>query len=306
MTQASYAPNRETPRADSAAGRRTFGLTIGGWQLVRLVGEGSLARVFQARPEQSPADWPSDYAVKMLKSSHATDPQAAALLAHEASVGRRISHPHLISILAAQTDRRPQFLVMPFMSGATLKDALAATGRVATPVALWIARQTAEALSSIHDAGYVHGDVKPGNIFVSPGGHATLLDLGFARRFDQTEYVLDRPFLGTLRYVAPELFTSSLRHGPASDIYSLGVVLHEMLTGQPPFADENPSELARAHLHRVPPAPRSITPQMSRDVARLLRSMLSKDPLRRPQTAEELAHRLAIVEVDTFGERLSA
>ena len=310
MTQTSEALDTTAPRAESAPdvgnGRRMTGVTLGGWQLVRLVGEGALTRVFQARPERSPADWPADYAVKTLKPSFAADPKAAAQLAHEVAVGRRIAHPHLISILAAQTDRRPQYVVMPYMSGATLQDAVASAGRVATPVALWIARQVAEALDAIHRAGYVHGDIKPANIFVSPDGHATLLDLGFARRFDEAEYILDRPFLGTLRYAAPELFTSSLRHGPASDLYSLGIVLHEMLTGEPPFADQSPAELAQAHLRRVPPAPRSIAPQMSRDVARLLRRLLAKDPLRRPQTAEELAHRLALVEVDTFGERLSA
>ena len=96
-------------------------------------------------------------------------------------------HPHLIAVLSAQLETAPHYLVMPLLQGATLRTVLAACGPLPTPHALWIVRQIAESLAALHEAGWIHADVKPGNIHVSPSGHATLIDLGFALRRDSAE-----------------------------------------------------------------------------------------------------------------------
>ena len=101
--------------------------------------------------------------------------------------------------------------------------------------ALWIVRQTAEALDALHAAGWMHGDVTSGNIRVSPAGHVTLIDLSFARRREEIGSAADRPIMGTCSYVAPECLTSALRPDIRSDIYSLGVVLFEILSGSLPY-----------------------------------------------------------------------
>jgi len=161
-------------------------------------------------------------------------------------------------------------------------------------------------LETLHENGWIHGDLKPANIFLSPTGHATLLDLGFTRRIESPGNIVDRPLLGTLHYVPPELITSTLKADGRSDFYSLGITLYQMLTGRLPFANDDVGQLVTLHLQGVPPEPRRFRPQLPHHVCRLLREMLAKEPLRRPHTAEELVSRLAELEIDTFDERFAA
>jgi serine/threonine protein kinase len=154
----------------------------------------------------------------------------------------------------------------------------------------------------------MHGDVKPGNIFVSPAGHVTLLDLGFARRNGDTTAggtgsAVDRCVLGTCSYIAPELITSALRADVRSDIYSLGVVLFELLCGRLPFVGKDLAELAAQHRQATPPDLGRLVPDLPGELVELVRQMLAKEPLRRPQTPRELVDRLARIEIATFSER---
>jgi serine/threonine-protein kinase len=225
------------------------------------------------------------------------------MLRREAYLGRRVANPHLICVLAARVDPLSSYVVMPRLEGATVKHVLGAGGQFSVPQSLWIARQVAEALAALHAEGWIHGDVKPGNIFVSPEGHATLIDLGFAlerREFRSPDHHV---FVGSCRYVAPEMITSTTGHGPASDIYSLGVTLYEMLTGRSPFDAVRPAEFALAHTRQIPANPRRWVPQIPTRVAQLLQQMLAKQPLRRPHGADELVERLARLEVETFTDR---
>ncbi len=276
---------------------------LGPWQLVRQVAEGNLCRVYQARPADGSASRPAAYAVKVLLERWQDDAAAIESLRREAIVGRQVSHAHLISVLAAHVGGPPYFVVMPWLSGSTLADSLAAGQRPSLPVALWLARQTAEALGALHAAGWMHGDVKPSNMFISTGGHATLLDLGFARRPEETGSVVDRCVAGTFHYIAPEMVTSALRPDIRSDLYSLGVTLYELLTGRLPFTGQSLAELAEQHRQSEPPDIRSLAPQLPLAVSRLVHALMAKEPLRRPQTPEELIERLAVLEIATFAER---
>ncbi len=273
------------------------------WELVNFAAEGGLAQIFRARPAGSPTNQPALYALKMLLPDWQNDPQAVRLLKREALVGQSVSHPHLIPILYASVQQSPRFVVMPWLEGATLEQRLAAGQRFDLPQVLWIARQTAEALEALHRAGWMHGDVKPSNIMLSPGGHATLLDLGFARRTDETGSAVDRCVLGTFYYIAPEFLTSAIRADIRSDIYSLGAVLYRILAGRLPFAGHDLAELASQHKQSLPPELRRIAPHLPAGVARLIHQMLSKDPLRRPQNPRELIEIMARLEIETFSER---
>jgi serine/threonine protein kinase len=276
---------------------------VGEWDLVRLVGEGSLTEVYRARPAGSAADRPAAYALKMLRAQWQRDPKAIELLRREALVGRQVAHPHLIAILAAGLVRPPYFVVMPWLEGRTLAKRLAGRVGIDVPVALWIGRQVAEALDALHAAGWTHGDVKPTNIFISPEGHVTLLDLGFARRGEETGSAVDRCVMGTCSYMAPEMITSALGADIRSDIYSLGVVLYEAFSGRLPFAGSDLGELASQHRQARPPDLRRLVPQLPRGVTRLVHQMLAKVPLRRPQAPAELIERLVALEIETFAER---
>jgi len=241
--------------------------------------------------------------MKMLLPRWEDDPEAIRLLLREVVAGRSVSHPHLVSILSASISRPPRFLVMPWLEGRTLQEHLSAERCFDLPEVLWIGRQVAEALQALYAAGWTHGDVKPSNVFLSPQCHVTLLDLGFARRNDETGSAVDRCVTGTCNYMAPELIVSALRADIRSDIYSLGVVLFQMFSGRLPFSGDDLATLATQHKQAAVPDLYRLAPQLPVGVVRLVRAMLSKEPLRRPQTPSELIERLANLEIATFSER---
>ncbi len=290
------------PRARAAPGQLVR--TIGPWHLVRRLGEGAWTEVYQARPASSTREETADYVVKVLKPSCQNDPLAIQLLQREVFVARQVRHPHLSSILSAHTDSAPRFVIMPYIDGISAADALQAAGRFIVPQGLWIARQTAEGLQALHQRGWLHGDVKPANIIVSANGHATLVDLGLARPLDASRSS-DEPLTGSMAYASPETFNPHVPFGPGSDVYSLGITLYELLTAARPFNDQDPTDLAAAHLTRAVPDPRLLVPQLPPRISRLLRQMLAKDPLRRP-AVPELIDWLVDLEVETFSERWAA
>jgi eukaryotic-like serine/threonine-protein kinase len=273
------------------------------WELVEFAGLGTLAHIFRARPVGTPADRPATYAVKMLRPCWEDDDQAIRLLQREAMVGQTVSHAHLAPVLAAHVVEPPRLLVMPWLEGASLGARLADGQQFGVPEALWIARQAAEALDALYTAGWMHGDVTPGNILVSPSGHATLLDLNFARRSDEIGSVVDRPIMGTCSYLAPEHLVSALRPDIRSDIYSLGVMLFEMFSGRRPYYSETLVELATEQRQTAPPELSRLAPHLPTEVVQLVRRMMAKEPLRRPQTPRELRDRLIALEIATFSQR---
>ena len=284
---------------DRYAGSRS----IGKWRLTHLLARGQLTSTYCAQPQGCSASWPSDYVVKMLRGSRDEDPLAIDVLRREAEIGRLVSHSHLVPILDAHVEGSPYFIVMPRLGGTSLDQVIAEVGRIRVPQALWIVRQIAEALQTVHREGWIHADVKPSNLVVAREGHATLIDLGCALREDESILSWDRPVVGTLHYVAPEMIHSTIRTDHRSDIYSLGVTLFQMLTGRLPFDGRSPQELVEAHLRQAMPDPRPISADINDDIAELLRCMLAKEPLRRPQNAEELIERLVRLELETMDHR---
>ncbi len=296
------------PRSDAgqwqtafASGTRTAAdsqpAQAGSWRLEGLLGEGTLARVFAAQPVGSPTDRPAPYALKMLRPRWNDRPEALALLRREASVGRSVAHPHLVAILAAHVLESPYFVVMPRLAGETLAALLNREPRLNVLRALWIARQTAEALEALHARDFLHGDVKPSNIQIAPTGHVTLLDLSFARPMNDGSSLVDLPLLGTLNYLPPEQIGSTLRCDHRSDIYSLGVVIYEMLAGGPPFEASDLAALLQMHRQERPKHLRTVRPDVPSPLANLVRQMLSKEPLRRPQSMDEVIRALVRLEI---------
>jgi len=273
---------------------------LGEWDLVERVSAGSLAELFRARAAGQSGLGVAAYAVKVLHPRWQDDPRAVQLVQREALVGRTVAHTHLVPVLDSCTTHAPQYVVMPWLEGTTLREHLARAGRLAAVEALWIARQAAEGLDALYGAGWRHGDVKPSNIMIGPDGHVTLLDLAFAQRADEPGSAVDRCVVGTCAYLAPEYVVSTLRADIRSDLYSLGAVLFEMLCGQPPYPTEDLAELAAMHLRAAPPDVRVLAPRVPEAVAQLVGSLLAKDPLRRPHTPGELVDRLVRLELDAF------
>ncbi len=293
------------PNTHSPAGP-PMPLSVGRWQLIRRLGEGAMTCVYLARPAGAPPEQRAAYAVKMPRAGRgdgADDPLAAEMLAREAAVGRSVSNAHLITILASGLRHPPRFIVSPYIEGVSLDVILRREGRLAVPRALWFARQTATALGALHSEGWVHCDVKPANLMVSPDGHLTLIDLGLARRFGEAARA-DRDVAGTIDYMAPERVTSRLACSLHSDLYSLGVTLFEMLSGRRPFFGRELGDVVRKHRQSAPPELCTIAPHIGPGVGDLVRRLLSKQPLRRATSADEVIGRIAALEVETFGQRV--
>jgi len=289
--------------APSAAPAITPAGRIGSWDLHGLLGSGQLADVYQACPAGTPLRQAGCYAVKLLRATWQDHPAALSFLQREVQVARAVSHPNLIPVLASNLREAPYFVVMPYLAGNTLESILADEGPLFLPRAFWIARQIAAALAALRQEGWTHGDVKPSNVLISPTGHATLFDLGFARfRTERGHAVADRPVLGTIHYLAPEALYSSLGSDIHADVYSLGVILFRMLAGRLPFDADDIAELASQHRQELPQDLRSIVPELPTRAARLLRQMLAKEPLRRP-LPDEVVDRLVSLEIETFAER---
>lgn len=300
---------------------------LGRWVPVELIAEGPISRVFRARAARDkPTDdaggvdgvvcdenadgRPATYAIKVLRRRWEQDAKAVSTICREVQAARSVRHPRVISVLAAGLQGPPYYVVTPWLCGRTLRARLADPRPMDLPVALWIVRQVAESLGGMHAAGWMHGDVKPSNVFISSEGHVTLLDLGFARNMTHTangDDALDRRFFtGTGSYLAPESVTSTLRADIRSDIYSLGVVLFEMLTGRLPFPGDDLASVLNDHCTAAAPNPRRFAPEIPIEVMRLIRQMLCKEPLRRPQTPDELAGCLSELEIKSFAERTVA
>jgi serine/threonine protein kinase len=230
-------------------------------------------------------------AIKLIRRKYADDPQASARFRVEARCAARLCHPGIARVYDFSDSGQP-FLVMELVEGPSLAEVLAC-GPIAPYRALEITGQVAGALSAVHRAGIVHQDIKPANILIGRRGKVKLTDFGVAALAGSA--VGDAGTVsGTAAYVAPERMLGG-RGGPAADLYSLGVVLYECLSGRRPF-DGSMMQVATAHqLADVPPLPASVPPAARRFVLQLM----AKDPLSRPadaaavaRTANELRHQL--------------
>jgi serine/threonine-protein kinase len=193
-----------------------------------LLYQGKWCDLYTAQPADAQGSPRSDYVVKIIHQTVQADPEAARQIRSEAAAAASARHPHLISVLDAQLNGTRPFIVMPRIEGTTLSGFLQ-TASLPLPVALWVARQTAQALETLHRSGWIHGDVKPDNLLMDSRGHVTLIDLGFAQRVGATRSHL---LMGTPDFAAPEWLQESAIAEPSTDIFSLGRTLQTLLAGQ--------------------------------------------------------------------------
>jgi serine/threonine protein kinase len=255
-----------------------------GYVLGRRLGGGPTCDVYSAVDTRRGRPW----AVKVLRTQAVEDPVSVQLFRREARVGLAIRHPHLVRVVRARVrSAEPYFAIMRRVRGRSLRRVLRDRGWLSASAVGWIARQTASALAAVHAAGFVHGDVKPDNLHVGPGGTATLLDLGFAHRPGEIVELLGTGFvLGTANYVAPELCDTPGEDGPAADVFSLGVTLFELLTGRLPYPSGEVSELMEWHRDRRPDSLWAFHGGWPLGLAALVDCMLDRDPGRRPSAGD--------------------
>lgn len=255
------------------------GSQLGGYLIEDVLGVGGMATVYRAR--QRSLNRP--VALKVLNPRLAADATFRARFQREGALIAALDHPHVVEVFdSGEIDGR-LYLAMRLVDGETLADLLG-RGGLAGDQALALLRPVAEALDAAHQAGLTHRDVKPQNILVERGGRVFLADFGVARAAGGPDLTVTGGFLGSVSYVAPEQIRGDAA-GPAADIYAFSVVLHECLTGRPPFRRDTEAGVMQAHLEEPPPALGPAGDPLAADVADILAAGLAKQPEARPQCA---------------------
>lgn len=264
------------------------------YQLVRRIGAGGMAQVYVAQDRLLGRD----VAVKILHEDSAGDATYVERFRREAKAVAQLNHPNVVAVYdwghttsAASAGRADYFMVMEYVPGPNLKEVVRARGPLPEDEALSIAAQIASALEVAHEHGLVHRDVKPHNVLIAPNGRAKVADFGIAHDAGLTELTRTNIVPGTAHYLSPEQAQRAVLDG-RSDIYSLGVVLYEMLTGHVPFEGRSLVDVALQHVHDKPVPPRKVRPELSRATEAVVLKALEKDPKKRFQTAEAMRQAL--------------
>ncbi len=251
--------------------RRVFN---GRYELVARLARGGMANVFLARDLQLDRA----VALKVLFPEFATDPTFVQRFRHEARAAANLNHPNIVSIYDWGEERGTYFIVMEYIEGESLAQMLQGGHHFSFEQAIDVVGDVAAALHFAHENGVIHRDVKPGNILISKTGQVKVTDFGIAQAISAKENLTQTgTVMGTATYFSPEQ-ARGLSIDPRSDVYSLGVVLYEMLTGTPPFSGDNPVSVAYMHVQEEPQPPSDRNPDISADLESVVLMALAKEP----------------------------
>jgi eukaryotic-like serine/threonine-protein kinase len=255
--------------------------------ILRKLGSGGMAEVYLAEDEELGRK----VALKMLNERHARDEQFVERFKREARNAAGLSHPHIVRIYDRGQAEGTYYIAMEYLDGPTLKELLVRKGPTPPLTAIKFAREILSALAEAHRNEIVHRDIKPHNVIVSPDWNVKVTDFGIARS-GASQMTEAGSIVGTAQYLSPE----QARGKPVdqrSDLYSLGIVLYEMLTGKVPFTGDAAVEIAMKHLSAVPDPPSKLRPEISHDLDAVVMRALAKDPEQRYSSAEEMDADLA-------------
>ncbi|GAB17305.1 serine/threonine protein kinase PknB [Gordonia effusa NBRC 100432] len=260
----------------------------GRYELGETLGFGGMSEVHFARDLRLHRD----VAIKVLRADLARDPSFYLRFRREAQNAAKLNHPTIVQVFdtgEAETEEGPlPFIVMEYVDGDTLRDILRADGPLVPRQALTWMADVAAAMDFSHRNGIVHRDMKPANVMIDKSGAVKVMDFGIARAMNDTTSTMTQTsaVMGTAQYLSPEQ-ARGIKVDPRSDIYSMGCVLFELLTGRPPFTGDSPVAVAHQHVHEDPPLPSSLRGDLSPEIDSVILKAMSKNPANRYQSAAD-------------------
>ena len=258
-------------------------LLIDRYEVGRLLGAGGMAEVYEGRDRLLARR----VAIKVLLAEFAQDPSFLVRFKREAQAAASLSHPNIVAVYDTGVQGGTHFIVMEYVEGRTLRDLLRIGGPPPPERAAGIAADVCNALAAAHARGLIHRDVKPGNVMLTPDGTVKVMDFGIARATSSDTITQTHAVIGTAQYISPEQ-VEGREVDARGDLYSLGCLLYEMLTGRVPFSGESPVAIAYRHVREDPVPPRQLNPRIPPALEAITLRAMAKHPLNRYQTAAEL------------------
>jgi serine/threonine protein kinase/predicted transcriptional regulator YheO len=277
--RASFTKTLETPAEELARGV-TF---AGRYEIIEELGKGGMGRVFRAEDTKLK----QQIALKLIKTEIAADKKIIERFRNELKTARMIAHPNVCRMFDLGEEKGTHFITMEYVPGEDLKTMIRMSGKLGVGTAVNIARQVCAGLAEAHKLNIIHRDLKPNNIMIDKDGHAHIMDFGIARSLEVKGTTGAGVMIGTPEYMSPEQVEGK-EVDQRSDIYALGIILYEMLTGRVPFEGDTSLSVALKHKIESPQDPRDITPQIPEDLGLIVLRCLEKSKEKRYQGAKEL------------------
>lgn len=281
-TKTLQTPIQELTRGTTFAGR---------YDVIEEVGRGGMGKVYRAIDKNIE----EEVALKILNPEIAADEKMIERFQNEIKLARKITHRNVCRMYDLNAEEGTQYIIMEYVPGEDLRSLIRRIGQFTLGKTLIIAKQVCEGLAEAHRLGVVHRDLKPQNIMIDKEGNAHIMDFGIARMMKARGITKEEMIIGTPQYMSPEQVEGK-ETDHRSDVYSLGVILYEMVTGRLPFEGDTPLSIALKHKSEQPPNPRKINEQIPEELSRSVLKCLEKDRGKRYQSAEELLSELRKIE----------